>query len=87
VASCVHLDELSLTPVPDDFQQLCVDCVAVGGEWVHLRRCLTCQHIACCDSSPSKHASAHARAAGHPVVTSAEPGESWRWCYVDEVGA
>jgi hypothetical protein len=87
VAGCVHLEELPLTPTPDDFQPYCADCVAVGGQWVHLRRCLTCQHIACCNSSPAKHASAHAREAGHPVVTSAEPGENWRWCYVDEVGA
>jgi Zn-finger in ubiquitin-hydrolases and other protein len=87
VGSCVHLEATPLTAVPEDFEALCSDCVAVGGQWLHLRRCLTCQHVACCDSSPAKHASRHARAMGHPVVTSAEPGESWRWCYVHEVGA
>ena len=87
MGSCVHLEAAPVTPAPADFQPYCVECVAIGSEWVHLRRCLTCQHIACCDSSPRKHASKHARAMGHPVVTSAEPGESWRWCFVHEVGA
>ena len=87
MSTCAHLDESPLTPVPDDFEPVCADCVAVGGYWVHLRRCLTCQHVSCCDSSPSRHATAHARGTGHPVVTSAEPQEHWRWCYVDQVGA
>jgi uncharacterized UBP type Zn finger protein len=86
VASCVHLETTPLTPVPDDFEPFCAECVATGGTWIHLRRCLSCQHVGCCNSSPSKHASAHARETGHPVVTSAEPGESWRWCFVHEVG-
>jgi hypothetical protein len=86
VASCIHLEAAPLTPVPDDFEPFCAECVAAGGTWIHLRRCLTCQHVACCNSSPAKHASAHARATGHPVITSAEPGETWRWCFVDEVG-
>jgi monovalent cation/hydrogen antiporter len=86
VASCVHLETTPLTQVPDDFEPVCADCVAAGGTWIHLRRCLTCGQIGCCNSSPAKHASAHARASGHPVVTSAEPGEMWRWCFVDEVG-
>lgn len=54
---------------------------------MHLRRCLTCEQVSCCDSSPAKHATAHANATGHSVVTSAEGGENWRWCYVDQVGA
>jgi uncharacterized UBP type Zn finger protein len=54
-------------------------------EWLHLRLCLTCGRVACCDQSPGKHASAHARESGHPVVQSFEPDEDWRWCYVDEV--
>lgn len=87
MTSCAHLDVSPLTPTPADFERACADCVAVGGRWVHLRRCLTCEHVACCDSSPARHATAHAAATGHPVVTSAEPGEDWRWCYVDEVGA
>jgi hypothetical protein len=73
--------------LPADFESVCADCIAAGGYWVHLRRCLTCEKVACCDSSPGKHASAHARRSGHPVVTSAEPGEHWRWCYLDRVGA
>ena len=87
MSTCAHLAEAPLTPVPDDFEPVCADCVAVGGYWVHLRRCLTCERVSCCDSSPAKHATAHARATGHPVVTSAEPGEHWRWCYADWVGA
>jgi hypothetical protein len=87
VTSCAHLDATPLTPLPRSFRAECGDCLAVGGRWVHLRRCLTCDHIGCCDSSPARHASAHARTTGHAVVTSAEPGEHWRWCYIDEVGA
>jgi hypothetical protein len=85
MATCDHLDVSPLTPAPTDFE--CSDCVAVGGRWLHLRRCLTCDKVACCDSSPAKHATAHFRASGHPVITSAEPGENWRWCFVDKVGA
>ncbi len=63
----------------------CTDCLRIGGSWVHLRMCLTCGFVGCCDSSPNRHASAHARAVGHPLVRSQEPGEDWAWCYVDEV--
>jgi hypothetical protein len=87
VATCDHLEASPLTPVPGDFEAVCEDCVAVGGRWVHLRRCLTCEHVGCCDSSPARHATAHFHATSHPVITSAEPGEHWRWCYVDEAGA
>ena len=62
----------------------CEECLLLGTEWVHLRLCLTCGRVGCCDSSPLRHARAHAYSAGHPVVRSFEPGESWRWCYVDE---
>jgi hypothetical protein len=85
VPICTHLESQPLTVV--DFVRECSDCVAIGGRWLHLRRCLTCNHIGCCDSSPNRHASAHARASHHAVVTSAEPGEEWRWCYIDKVGA
>ena len=61
----------------------CVECDASGGWWFHLRRCARCGHIGCCDSSPAQHASAHAAAAGHPVVRSFEPGESWFWSYAE----
>jgi hypothetical protein len=62
----------------------CAECDAADGWWFHLRRCAFCGHIGCCDSSPSQHASAHAAAAGHPVITSFEPGEAWFWSYPDE---
>ena len=63
----------------------CVECLAApGGWWMHLRRCAACGHIGCCDSSPSQHASAHARDSGHPVVQSFEPGEHWFWDYRTE---
>jgi monovalent cation/hydrogen antiporter len=85
MSTCEHLESEPLTEV--DFAPECVDCVAVGGRWVHLRRCLTCNHIGCCDSSPARHATAHFAATEHPVITSAEPGERWRWCFVDQAGA
>jgi hypothetical protein len=62
----------------------CEECMKIGSPWVHLRLCLTCGHVGCCDSSPHRHARVHARVSGHPIVQSAEPGEDWRWCYVDE---
>jgi uncharacterized UBP type Zn finger protein len=62
----------------------CVECLKSGSRWVHLRQCLTCGHIGCCDSSPNKHATKHFRATTHPIVSSAEPGENWVWCYADE---
>jgi uncharacterized UBP type Zn finger protein len=63
----------------------CEDCLRIGGWWVHLRMCMTCGHVGCCDSSPNRHASAHARTTGHPIIRSLEPGEDWLWCYIDEV--
>lgn len=81
MAMCEHLTEAgdpeARTP------EGCEECLAAGGRWVHLRRCLSCGHVGCCDSSPGKHATAHFRATGHPVVRSYEPGETWRWCYAD----
>ena len=62
----------------------CMECNESGGWWFHLRRCAECGHIGCCDSSPSQHASAHASAAGHPMIRSFEPGEDWFWSYQDE---
>jgi hypothetical protein len=87
VPTCAHLIAVPLTPTPADFEPICINCAASGDHWLHLRRCLTCETVHCCDSSPNRHASAHAQATGHPVVASAEPGEHWRWCYIDEVGA
>ena len=63
----------------------CEECLATGDEWVHLRLCLACGHVGCCDSSKNKHATKHFHASGHPVIQSFEPGEDWGWCYVDEV--
>jgi Zn ribbon nucleic-acid-binding protein len=85
--SCVHLDahrDPATDPAPQNTEG-CQDCLAMGEtNWVHLRLCLTCGHVGCCDSSPLRHARSHAFAAGHPIVASFEPGENWRWCYVDE---
>ncbi|HEY0831986.1 MAG TPA: UBP-type zinc finger domain-containing protein [Candidatus Dormibacteraeota bacterium] len=63
----------------------CEECLASGDSWVHLRLCLECGHVGCCDSSPNRHATKHFRKAGHPLVASYEPGEAWVWCYEDEV--
>jgi uncharacterized UBP type Zn finger protein len=63
----------------------CEECLALGMRWVHLRMCHTCGHIGCCDNSPGKHATAHHKDTGHPLVRSAEPMEDWSWCYVDEL--
>ncbi|MQA99915.1 MAG: hypothetical protein GEU78_06425 [Actinobacteria bacterium] len=83
MASCTHLDQINdVTPTGDG----CVDCLAVGDRWVHLRVCMSCGYVGCCDSSPNKHASKHAASDAHPIVQSFEPGEDWWWCYVDEVG-
>ena len=84
---CPHLDAIE-RPVPAESDKdgaECSACVAEGTDWVHLRQCLVCGQVLCCDSSPMQHASAHAEAESHPIVTSMERGESWRWCYVDEI--
>jgi uncharacterized UBP type Zn finger protein len=83
MAACEHLDQVA--PQTPSSEVGCSDCLAMGGQWVHLRLCLECGHVGCCDSSPNRHASSHARADDHPVVASFEPGEDWSWCYVDEV--
>jgi len=80
---CTHLDLLAAAPPPSGTG--CVDCLAIGGTWLHLRRCLACGHIGCCDSSPNKHATAHFHSTGDPLVQSFEPGEEWFWCYTDEL--
>ena len=81
-ASCTHLDQAaSVTPSSVG----CEDCLATGGSWVHLRTCMVCGHVGCCDSSPNTHATRHFHSSGHPLVQSYEPGEEWWWCYVDEV--
>lgn len=82
MVSCRHLDQIrDVVPSAPG----CEECLRIGSGWVHLRLCMTCGHVGCCDSSPNRHASKHARATGHPIVRSMEPGETWLWCYVDEV--
>ena len=79
--SCAHL--AGLTPAPPRTSG-CEECLRQGTPWVHLRLCLSCGHVGCCDSSPGQHASRHFHDTHHPVMASLEPGERWAWCYVDE---
>ncbi|MER7659983.1 MULTISPECIES: UBP-type zinc finger domain-containing protein [unclassified Streptomyces] len=81
---CSHLDQVRPVVTPDS-PDSCTECVAEGGTWVHLRECQMCGHVACCDSSPARHATAHNAATGHPLIRSYEPGETWWWCYEDQV--
>ena len=74
-------DIRNVTKVTRAARRECEDCVKAGGEWVHLRTCQSCGGTRCCDSSPNRHASRHARGSGHPVIASAEPGERWLYCY------
>jgi uncharacterized UBP type Zn finger protein len=83
-AECMHLDSARILELPDPIAG-CEECLKTGDSWVHLRMCLTCGKIGCCDSSPNRHASRHFREVGHPLVRSAEPGEHWSWCFADEV--
>ena len=80
--ACTHLDSVRIT---EPATHACAECVAAGDTWVHLRLCMLCGHVVCCDSSKNKHATKHYHAVGHPIVRSIEPGEDWGWCYVDEV--
>jgi uncharacterized UBP type Zn finger protein len=80
---CEHVEQTSIRHVQRPGRG-CVDCMKIGGQWVHLRECLTCGHVACCDSSPNQHATKHFHATKHPICTSVEVGETWAWCYVDE---
>ena len=84
MARCSHIDDVVYRALPEDIAG-CEECLKTGDRWVHLRTCLTCGKVGCCDSSPNRHASGHAAQAGHPLVASAEPGEDWSWCYVDEI--
>jgi uncharacterized UBP type Zn finger protein len=84
MATCSHLDTIAVTELPEAVAG-CEDCLRMGATWVHLRMCESCGHIGCCDSSPNRHARAHADSASHPIVRSAEPGEDWSYCFVDDV--
>lgn len=81
-SACAHLAALTALKPPRIYQ--CDECVKIGAAWVHLRTCQECGGTHCCDSSPNRHATKHARATGHPVVASAEPGERWLYCYPDD---
>ncbi len=78
--SCRHLDEIQEVQPSGDG---CVECLATNQRWMHLRLCMECGHVGCCDDSPNRHASAHFRDTQHPVMRSFEPGEEWGWCFVD----
>ena len=80
--NCSHIEHARDLP---DKRRVCEDCIKTGDTWVHLRLCLNCGHVGCCDSSKNKHATKHFHATKHPIVRSMEPGEGWAWCYVDEV--
>lgn len=80
--TCGHLATIAdVSPSSDG----CEDCLRMGGLWVHLRMCMSCGHVGCCDSSPNRHATAHFHDTGHAIIRSYEPGEEWWWCYVDEL--
>jgi uncharacterized UBP type Zn finger protein len=82
-APCTHLNQVrDVTPrTPNG----CEECLKTGSRWVHLRLCLACGHVGCCDSSPNRHARKHAHASSHAIVQSFEPGEDWRYCFVDDI--
>jgi hypothetical protein len=82
VLPCPHV--VQIRPVEPSTTAGCEDCLRIGTPWVHLRVCLSCGHVGCCDSSPQRHARRHALGVGHAIVRSFEPGEDWRWCFVDE---
>jgi uncharacterized UBP type Zn finger protein len=79
-AKCQHVSQIqNVKPSAKG----CEECLKTGGTWVHLRLCLSCGHVGCCDSSPGTHATKHFHASGHPIMKSHQPGENWMWCYVD----
>ena len=80
--ACAHIQ--AVAAVTKAKARECEECAKIGGKWVHLRTCQTCGGTRCCDSSPHRHASGHAKASGHPVICSAEPGEKWLYCYPDD---
>jgi uncharacterized UBP type Zn finger protein len=79
---CAHIE--TIVPVTPSAEG-CEDCLAIGAHWAHLRVCMQCGHVGCCDSSPNRHATAHFRESGHPIIRSLEPGEEWGYCYPDEM--
>jgi hypothetical protein len=82
--ACSHLDTIEVTELPAAVDG-CEDCLREGSVWLHLRICLCCGHVGCCDDSPHQHASRHAAACGHQLIRSLEPGEEWSWCFADQL--
>jgi hypothetical protein len=82
MVNCKHLSQVNAV---DGNSDGCEECLAMGDSWVHLRLCMECGHVGCCDSSKNRHATKHFHGTNHPVIRSFEPGESWGWCFVDEV--
>jgi uncharacterized UBP type Zn finger protein len=82
--TCSHLDQIELAVTPSSTEG-CSECLRIGSSWVHLRMCMTCGEVGCCDDSPNRHATKHAQATGHPVIRSREPGEEWFYCYPDDL--
>ncbi len=81
---CKHVSQVhDVTPKTPEG---CEECIETGDEWVHLRLCLECGHVGCCDDSPNRHATKHFHGTKHPIMKSFEPGEDWGWCYVDQLG-
>lgn len=78
---CTHMKQIAFT---EPSTHVCDECVKMGDRWVHLRMCLECGHVGCCDSSKNKHATKHFHATRHPLIRSIERGESWMWCFVDQ---
>ena len=81
--ACSHLQQVNQN-INAKTPNGCEDCLQMGSDWVHLRLCLSCGHVGCCDSSPNKHGTKHFKSTGHPIIKSFEPDEDWKWCYVDE---
>lgn len=85
MAGCAHRDHVLITELPDRVEG-CQQCLERGDPWLHLRICLECGQVGCCDSSPNRHATAHFHETGHPIMRSLQPGETWAWCFLDEIG-
>jgi uncharacterized UBP type Zn finger protein len=84
MSECTHLDRITITELPESVAG-CEDCLREGTQWLHLRLCLECGHVGCCDNSPEMHATRHNAESGHVLIRSLEPGEEWSWCYIDEI--
>jgi len=84
MTTCTHLDHVLISQLPESVDG-CEECLLSGDPWLHLRICLECGHVGCCDSSKNRHARAHFHETNHPLIQSAERGEDWRWCYIDDV--